>query len=84
MTDKETTMDQLVCGDCMFCMPGPDTQSDILSRACYRMPPVPMLAQTSQGVGLVSVRPLIRVDTWACGEFDDKAEDDVQLPGLTS
>ncbi len=61
---------KLKCGDCIYCEPGPDTQNDILSRCCYRMPPVPMLAPTPKGPGVVTVRPLIRVDTWACGEFD--------------
>jgi hypothetical protein len=65
---------QPVCGDCVHCLPGPDTQNDIMARACYRFPPIPLLAPTNKGPGLASVRPLIRVDTWACGEYETEED----------
>lgn len=59
-----------VCGDCIYCREGPNTQNDIFSRCCYRNPPIPALVQTSKGPAIMSIRPEIRVDTWACGEYD--------------
>lgn len=74
-----------VCGDCVHCQPGPRTQEDILSRACYRNPPTAFGVLTQQGIAVMSVRPEIRIDTFACGEFEtddaDAANDSV---GLTS
>lgn len=71
------------CGDCVHCMPGPNTANDILSRNCYRYPPTPLLAMSPQGPAVVSVRPEIRVETIACGEFES-VEDDAPTVGLTS
>lgn len=74
-----------VCGDCVHCMPGPNTKDDILSRNCYRYPPVPHMAEIpGKGIVVISVRPEIRVETIACGEFETAEDDDVPSPGLTS
>ena len=78
--DAPESVGDLLCGDCVHCRPGPDTKNDVLSRCCYRMPPVPMFVNTPNGPGLASVRPAIRVDTWACGEFETD-EDDGGVPG---
>ncbi len=52
-------------------MEGPNTPNDIMSRNCYRFPPVPLLTQMpGKGVVMVSVRPEIRVETPACGEYE--------------
>lgn len=75
----------LVCGDCIHCQPGPNTQNDVLSRVCYRFPPVPMLVGTNQGPAVMSVRAEIRVDTPACGEWEEPDEVAPPVsPGLTS
>lgn len=63
------------CSDCVHCLPGPNTPNDILSRCCYRFPPTAMIAQTPQGVAVITFRPEVRTDTTACGEFET-AEDD--------
>lgn len=60
----------LTCSDCIYCREGPSTHHDILSRCCYRNPPIPTLVQTPKGPAIMSIRPEIRVDTWACGEYD--------------
>lgn len=71
------------CGDCVHCAAGPNTANDIMSRNCYRMPPVPVLAQIKGQMGVISIRPEIRVETPACGEFEPP-EDDGPAIGLTS
>lgn len=63
---------RLYCGDCMFCEPGPNTAHDVFSRVCYRNPPVALAVMTQKGLAVISVRPEIRPDTWACGEFSDE------------
>ena len=77
---------QPVCGDCIHCQPGPRTQEDILSRVCYRNPPTAFGVLTQQGIAVMSVRPEIRIDTFACGEYepeDDDANANANV-GLTS
>lgn len=71
------------CGECVHCLPGPNTKNDVLSRCCYRYPPLGALAQTGQGVAIVSYRPEIRTDTIACGEFESLIDDPVSV-GLTA
>lgn len=74
-----------VCGDCMHCMPGPRTKDDIMARCCYRYPPTAMIAQAQGGgLAIVSFRPEIRVETIACGEYEEQAAEEVPSPGLTS
>ncbi len=73
---------ELTCSDCIYCQPGPNTQKDVLSRVCYRNPPTALAILTQQGVAVLSVRPEIRVDTLACGEFE--TEEDDPSAGLTS
>ena len=73
-----------VCGDCVHCQPGPRTKEDIMSRACYRFPPTAFGVLTQQGIAVMSVRPEIRVDTIACGEFETADEEEPQNSGLTS
>lgn len=70
MNDTPSNDGPAVCGDCIYCRESPNTQNDILSRCCYRNPPSAMLAQTPKGTAVISIRPEIRVDTWACGEYD--------------
>jgi hypothetical protein len=73
------------CGDCVHCLPGPNTQQDVMSRNCYRYPPIPYMAQVAPGqIGVVALRPEIRVETIACGEYEEDAAEDVPSPGLTS
>lgn len=73
-----------VCGDCVHCQPGPRTKDDIMSRACYRFPPTTLGVLTQQGIAIMSVRPEIRVDTIACGEFEPPEDDALANAGLTS
>lgn len=77
----------MVCGNCVHCLPGPQTKGDVLARNCYRYPPTAFGVLTQQGVAVMAVRPEIRVDTPACGEFETE-DDDVDVPpasgGLTS
>lgn len=72
-----------VCGDCVYCGPGPNTQKDVLSRNCYRYPPTAIGTVTQQGIIVVSARPEIRVETPACGEYETEDEGDT-TPGLTA
>ena len=65
-----------VCGNCIHCQHGPNTQRDIMSRACYRHPPTAFGVLTQQGIAVMSVRPEIRVDTFACGEYEPPEDDD--------
>lgn len=63
------------CGDCDHCRPGPLTQSDVLQRVCYRHPPTVALAAGPDGQpAAITFRPSVRVDTPACGDFDEKYE----------
>lgn len=64
----------IVCGDCIHCHPGPKTQSDVFARVCHRHPPKTFGVMTQQGFAVVSARPEIRTDTFACGEYE--TEDD--------
>lgn len=78
-------LNEPTCGDCIHCQAGPDTQHDVLARLCYRNPPTAFGILTQQGVAVMSVRPQVRVDTLACGEFEP--EEDEQPPtsaGMTS
>lgn len=76
--------DYFVCGDCIHCQPGPDTKNDVMSRVCYRNPPTAFGVLTQGGIAVMSVRPQIRVDTFACGEYELHEDDEPQSAGLTS
>lgn len=67
--------DELTCGDCIYCREGPRTKDDIFARVCYRNPPTLVGGVTNQGMAIVTARPEIRTDTWACGEFDTDEDD---------
>lgn len=67
------------CGGCIHCLPGPNTQNDIMSRNCYRFPPVPMMVGTSKGPAVVSVRAEVRVETIACGEYEEPDPEDTPV-----
>lgn len=63
------------CGDCDHCKPGPLTTQDVLQRVCYRHPPTGQLAASPDGQpAVITFRPSVRVDTPACGDFDEKYE----------
>lgn len=72
-----------VCGDCVHCMPGPNTQNNLMSRNCYRYPPVAIGVQMQGQLAVVSVRPEISVTTIACGEYEEP-DDEIPSAGLTS
>lgn len=87
MNDKiPDALHETTCGTCVYCQPGPRTKEDVLSRVCYRHPPTAIGVMTNQGIIVASVRPEIRPDTVACGEYDDGTLDDgaPTLAGLTS
>jgi hypothetical protein len=67
-------------------MAGIKTQDDIMARSCYRNPPSVIGVLTAQGIAVVSAYPEIRVDTPACGEYEEPEEVDPPTanPGLTS
>lgn len=75
---------QPVCGDCVHCMPGPNTKNDIMSRNCFRFPPTAFGVLTPQGVAVISARPEIQMGTFACGEFEPPEDDAPANAGLTS
>lgn len=79
---KMTEWKPLACGDCIHCQPGPNTKNDVLSRVCYRHPPVPALIGTEKGPAVISIRAEIRVDTFACGEYDDGTDDEDASVGV--
>ena len=81
MTDKTI---EPVCGDCVHCKPGPKTQEDVLARVCYRNPPSVVGVLTAQGIAIVSARGEIRVDSYACGEYEEPEDETPMLTGLTS
>lgn len=61
------------CGDCDHCKPGPATTEDVMQRVCYRTPPTVTLAADANGrPAAITFRPSVRVDTPACGDFDEK------------
>lgn len=74
----------LTCGECVHCLPGPNTANDIMARCCYRFPPKPLAVASPQGIMVITARGEIRSDTWACGEFESKDDEDPENPGLTS
>ena len=70
LTKIDTDSVDSTCRDCVHCLPGPNTKNDVLSRCCYRYPPLASIAQAQQGIAIISYRPEIRTDTTACGEFE--------------
>ncbi len=70
-SNNATPLEGPTCGGCVHCLPGPNTQNDIMSRNCYRFPPVPMMVGTNKGPAVIAVRAEIRVETPACGEYEE-------------
>jgi len=74
-----------VCGDCVHCGAGPNIRVDVLSRVCYRHPPTALGVVTAQGLVVASVRPEIRLDTPACGEYEEPDDGSLHIaPGMPS
>lgn len=79
-----------ICGACVYCLPGPKTKEDVFSRLCFRNPPTAVGAVMPQGLAVMSVRPEIRIETPACGEFEDAEDDGAptlnkgESPGMTA
>lgn len=62
-----------VCGDCVYARPGPNTKDNVLSRSCFFHPPTALTAAIpGRGLAIMSVRPEVQTDTWACGQFKSR------------
>ncbi len=60
------------CGECLHLVQNPLDPLNIRSKVCNERPPLPVAAQTPQGVQVMAINPPRGADQQACGAFSLK------------